>query len=103
MLRDVDVLACPSITGPPVLAPPSRLYGSFTEITSLFEDHDIGRFAGRFDFSGSPTISLPCGFSDEGLPYSVQFVGHHLAEALLCRIGHTYEQETDWHRRHPAV
>lgn len=103
MLRDVDVLACPSMPGPPLLAPPSRLYGSFTEIMSLFEGHDITRFAGRFDFSGSPTISLPCGFSDEGLPYSVQFVGHHLAEALLCRIGHTYEQETDWHRRHPAV
>ena len=102
MLREVDVLACPSMPWPPLLAPPNSLYGSFTEVMSLFEG-DIGRFTGRFDFSGSPTISLPCGFSDEGLPYSVQFVGHHLAEALLCRIGHTYEQETDWHRRHPTV
>ena len=102
MLRDVDVLACPSMPRPPFFAPPGRLYGSMAEIRGLFGG-DLGRFTGRFDFSGSPTISLPCGFSDEGLPYSVQFVGHQLAEALLCRIGHTYEQETDWHRRHPAV
>ena len=68
MLREVDVLACPSMPWPPLLAPPNSLYGSFTEVMSLFEG-DIGRFTGRFDFSGSPTISLPCGFSDEGLPY----------------------------------
>jgi len=104
MLRKVDVLACPSMPRPPFLAPPSRLYGSIAEIMSLLAAQgDLLRFTGRFDFSGSPTISLPCGFSEEGLPYSVQFVGHHLAEALLCRIGHTYEQETDWHRRHPNV
>jgi len=102
MLREVDVLACPSMPWPAPLAPPDRLYGSLDEVMSLFEG-DVGRFTGRFDLSGSPTISIPCGFSDERLPYSIQFVGHPFDEARLCRIGHTYEQETDWHRRHPPV
>ena len=103
-LREADVLACPTMPWPPLVAPPSRPYGSMADFGSLLPGGGgLGRFSGRFNLSGSPTISLPCGFSDEGLPYSVQFVGHDLAEALLCRIGHTYEQETTRHRRHPAV
>jgi len=37
------------------------------------------------------------------LPLSLQFVGKHLAEPLLCRVGHAYEQATDWHDLHPPV
>ena len=33
----------------------------------------------------------------------IQFVGQSLSEAMLCRVGHAYEQATDWHTRHPAV
>jgi amidase len=60
------------------------------------------RFTAPFDFSGSPTITLPCGFSAEGLPLGLQLVGRHLEEELLCRVGFVYEQATDWHMRHPG-
>jgi amidase len=56
-----------------------------------------------FDFSGSPTLSVPCGFTRDGLPLSVQFVGRALGEATICRIGHAYQQATGWHTRHPEV
>jgi amidase len=56
-----------------------------------------------FNFSGSPTLSVPCGFSTDGLPFSVQFVGNALSEAMLCRVGHAFEQVTPWHDRHPMV
>jgi Asp-tRNA(Asn)/Glu-tRNA(Gln) amidotransferase A subunit family amidase len=56
-----------------------------------------------FNFSGSPTLSVPCGFSADGLPLSVQFVGRKSSEAMLCRIGHAYEQATPWHLAHPIV
>ena len=49
----------------------------------------------------TPAICMPCGFSPEGLPYSIQFAGRRLSEAVLCRIAHAYEQATDWHHRHP--
>jgi amidase len=59
------------------------------------------RFVAPFDMSGSPTITLPGGFTKKGLPLSFQFVGRHLDEALLVRAGHAYQQATDWHRKHP--
>jgi len=60
------------------------------------------RFATPFDMSGSPTISLPGGFTSKGLPLSFQLVGRPLDEVLLVRAGHAYQQWTDWHRRHPV-
>jgi Asp-tRNA(Asn)/Glu-tRNA(Gln) amidotransferase A subunit family amidase len=50
-----------------------------------------------------PALCLPSGFSPDGLPYSIQFTGRRLSEAMLCRIAYAYEQATAWHRRHPDV
>lgn len=56
-----------------------------------------------FNFSGSPTLSVPCGFSTDGLPYSVQLVGCSLSESVLCRAGHAFERATEWHLQHPGL
>jgi amidase len=61
------------------------------------------RFATPFDMSGNPTLTLPGGFTAEGLPLSFQLVGRHIDESLLVRAGHAYQQATDWHRRHPRL
>jgi amidase len=61
------------------------------------------RFTRPFNASGSPTITLPGGFTAKGLPLSFQLVGRHLGEALLVRVGHAYQQATSWHRRHPSL
>src|SRR5262249_50099639 len=45
------------------------------------------------DLSGTPTLTLPVGFS-EGLPLSMQIAGQPLSEPTLCRIGHAYEEAT---------
>ncbi|HEY0438262.1 MAG TPA: amidase [Phenylobacterium sp.] len=55
------------------------------------------------DLAGVPAICLPCGFSPEGLPYSLQFTGRRLSEAMLCRVAFAYEQATDWRSRHPPL
>jgi Asp-tRNA(Asn)/Glu-tRNA(Gln) amidotransferase A subunit family amidase len=52
---------------------------------------------------GYLAICLPCGFSSDGLPYSIQFTGRRLSEATLCRVAHAYERATPWHTRHPEV
>ena len=44
-------------------------------------------FTYSLDLAGTPGLVLPCGFSDEGLPYTMQLAGSHLSEAMLCRIG----------------
>jgi amidase len=61
------------------------------------------RFTAPFDMSGSPTITLPGGFTMAGLPIAFQFVSRHLDEALLVQAGHDYQQVTNWHRKHPAL
>ena len=60
-------------------------------------------FTMPMDLAGVPAICVPCGFSSDGLPYSIQFTGRRLAEATLCRIAYAYEQATTWHTRHPTV
>jgi amidase len=73
-------------------------YGPFSPAFAPFM-----RFTAPFNFSGNPTLSLPAGFSDDGLPHGIQLVGPLLGEAVLCQVGHTYEQATEWHRRRPPV
>ncbi|MBQ12516.1 MAG: Asp-tRNA(Asn)/Glu-tRNA(Gln) amidotransferase GatCAB subunit A [Planctomyces sp.] len=99
VFEDIDVLACPS-----TIAPPGRVTPDQQRAPMGGED-DLkwGRFTVPFDFNGAPTISLPCGQNSEGLPLSLQFVGKHLSEALLVRLGHAYEQATNWHNMRPPV
>ena len=52
--------------------------------------------------AGLPGLSVPCGFS-EGLPVGMQLIGPRLSEPTLLRIGHAYEQATEWHKRRPEL
>jgi amidase len=61
------------------------------------------RFTCAFDMTGNPTITLPCGFTEEKTPIGFQLVAAPMAEALLCRAGFAFQEATDWHRQHPPV
>ena len=56
-----------------------------------------------FNVLGVPAISIPCGFTDAGLPIGLQIAGPPEADALVLRLAHAYQRETDWHRRTPAI
>jgi aspartyl-tRNA(Asn)/glutamyl-tRNA(Gln) amidotransferase subunit A len=49
---------------------------------------------------GNPALTVPCGFSN-GLPVGLQIHGRHLNEETLFRIGHAFQQTTNWHTRRP--
>ena len=55
------------------------------------------------NFLGLPALSVTCGFTPDGMPTSFQLIGRPLSEALLFRLGHQYQRETDWHRRWPTA
>ena len=55
------------------------------------------------NFLGLPALSVTCGFTPDGMPTSFQLIGRPFAEALLFRLGHLYQRETDWHRRWPTA
>ena len=101
MLNTVDCLVCPSMANSARVKEANPFDEETDESWSAQVRNDI--HTQPFNFSGSPTLSVPCGFSAEGLPLSVQFVGRRLSESALCRVGHAYEQATPWHLRHPAV
>ncbi|MFZ3363754.1 MAG: amidase family protein, partial [Candidatus Acidiferrales bacterium] len=53
------------------------------------------------NFTGFPAISIPCGFTRNGLPIGMALHGPEWGEAKLLRIAFAYEQATEWHLQHP--
>jgi amidase len=88
---------------------PAQAFASPTmaEMATLGEDPAklmaLLRYTCPFDLSGSPTITLPCGFTDADTPVAFQFVAPHFREDMLFRAGYAYQGATDWHRRHPPL
>ena len=97
VLNDVDLLLAPV---QPYAAP------THEQLASLAQDPEANRrliqFTAPFNVSGHPCISLPCGFTDDGLPIGCQFIAGRGGEAVLCRAGMAVQKVTDWHRRRPA-
>ena len=52
-----------------------------------------------FNAYGIPTISLPCGFTEAGLPIGLQISAPRFSEASLLAFAFAYEQVTNWHQR----
>jgi len=51
--------------------------------------------------AGLPAISVPSGFSQEGLPTGIQFMGRAYGENGILAVARAYQSLTDWHQRHP--
>jgi amidase len=96
VFEDVDLLLVPTM---PVPIPSLARMGEYGQDPNVLLR--ILRFTAPFDMSGSPTITLPSGIDRAGMPLSLQLVGPHVSEDLLCRAGHAFQQVTDWHARRP--
>jgi len=59
-------------------------------------------FTRPFNFIEWCALVLPCGFTEAGLPLSLQIACRGRREGLALRIGGAYQHATDWHRRHPG-
>jgi len=97
LFQDVDLLLMPTMPVPVPNLSRMAEYGADPDVLLR-----ILRFTAPFDFSSSPTITLPSGIDRLGIPLSLQLIGRHLSEDLLCRAGHAFQQVTDWHTRRPA-
>jgi aspartyl-tRNA(Asn)/glutamyl-tRNA(Gln) amidotransferase subunit A len=58
---------------------------------------------GISNLCGLPAISVPCGFTEKTLPVGLQFVGRAGDDFAVIQAARTYQQHTDWHRRHPKL
>jgi aspartyl-tRNA(Asn)/glutamyl-tRNA(Gln) amidotransferase subunit A len=55
------------------------------------------------NYLGLPAMSVPCGFTSNGLPTAFQLIGRPLQEVSLLRAADRYQQATDWHAREPGL
>jgi len=55
------------------------------------------------DLTGAPALSIPCGFTQDGLPIGLQIQGNYYDEARVLDVAHRFQQVTDWHSRAPAL
>lgn len=98
MFEGIDLLLMPSQGVASPTLERMKTFGEDAEMMSA-----MLRYTCPLDMSGSPTITLPGGFTDAGTPVAFQFVSRHFEEELLVRAGWAFQQATDWHRRHPAL
>lgn len=97
--QQADLLLCPSM---PTLPPPVAEFGPDAVLPGDAVA-PLLRFTAPFDFTGSPTVSVPCWFDPSGLPLSLQLAGPVGADDVVLRAGHAYEQATEWHTRRPPA
>ncbi len=100
LFQDVDLLAGPAepVTAPPILAS-EMVIGDRTVGTT----GALTQYTRPYNISGTPAISVPCGFSEAGMPIGLQLAGKPFDELTVLRAAHAYEQTTDWHRRRPPI
>ncbi|WP_375305213.1 amidase [Bradyrhizobium sp. A11] len=98
LFADIDLLLIPTM---PVPIPTLTKMGEYGADPNVLLS--ILRFTAVFDFSGSPTITLPNGMASDNLPLSMQLVGPHLSEDVLARAGHAFQSVTDWHTRRAPI
>jgi len=55
------------------------------------------------NLAGIPAISIPCGFSQEGLPIGLQLMGRHFDEGMLLRVAYAFEKNTEFHLKKPDL
>ncbi|MBI4640702.1 MAG: Asp-tRNA(Asn)/Glu-tRNA(Gln) amidotransferase subunit GatA, partial [Candidatus Tectomicrobia bacterium] len=98
-LKRVDALILPTSRTPPykIGAETVKIEDKEIEIRKLFG------FTSIFNLTGLPAISIPCGFSESGLPIGLQIAGRPFEEEMVLRIAHAYEAHTPWHSRRPPI
>lgn len=101
--RQYDALLTPTNVTPPKLIEASQeKVGGDHDVVSRLIERRICHYP--FSLANVPAMSVPCGFSrNGGVPIALQIAGSPLSEPLLFRIGHAYQQLTDWHQQHPDL
>ena len=98
-LDGIDGLLCPTVMIPPVpVADALSTTDTYAERNlQALRNTSVGNILGLCG------LSVPCGFTGRGLPVGLMIYGKPFEEDRVLRIGHAFQQTTDWHRRHPAL
>ena len=92
-MQDVDIVMTAAA---PSEAPPIEAVGKFVTM-------EKPSLTMPFNVTGTPAMSVCCGYSPAGLPLSFQIVGRRFDDATVLRLAHAYEQATEWRGRRPTL
>ncbi|MCH8087238.1 MAG: hypothetical protein IIC81_05210, partial [Chloroflexi bacterium] len=95
VLKRVDLIAAPATTGP------ATAFKDFDPLVLL--DAPRAAASNVFNLVGSPAISVPCGFSEAGLPIGLQLAGRPLDEATVLKVAYAYQQRRPFFKKHPPL
>ncbi|MYC32395.1 MAG: aspartyl/glutamyl-tRNA amidotransferase subunit A [Chloroflexi bacterium] len=100
LLKDVDLLAGPvePVTAPEILARRIDVGGELLPAVPL-----LTKYTRVYNITGSPAISVPCGFADDGLPVALHLAGRNFDEVTVLRAAYAYQQAHDWHHQRPPL
>jgi aspartyl-tRNA(Asn)/glutamyl-tRNA(Gln) amidotransferase subunit A len=90
--EDFDILLLPTT---PIPAPLIEGTGAIQAARQLT------RFTSPFNLTGLPALSVPCGFTKNGLPVGLQIIAKHWNETKILQAGYAFEQATEWVHQHP--
>jgi len=98
--QEVDAIVAPTapVPAPPIGAEYVKIDGEQIGVRAALVG--MNRPA---NFTGHPAISVPCGFTREGLPVGLQLIGRSFDESTLLQIAFAYERAHDWRSRHPCL
>lgn len=97
----IDLLLMPTTPTTPS-GGATRSEGSDPKVNLKSLTHEAA-YTVPFNLTGSPVISIPCGFNSIGLPIGLQLIGRAFEEPLVLAAAHQYQLATDWHRRRPRL
>jgi amidase len=96
VLATVDVVLTPVQPFAPLTLAQIRTLGAQPDLIA-----GLQRYTCPFNMSGHPTLTLPGGFTADGMPVGFQLVAPRWREGALVRAGAAFQARTSWHRRHP--
>jgi aspartyl-tRNA(Asn)/glutamyl-tRNA(Gln) amidotransferase subunit A len=99
-IQDVDAVLAPAA---PMAAPTiaESDVGNGANAEAVIQR--LTRFTRPVNYLGVPSLAVPAGFTQAGLPVAMQLIGRPFDEALLLRIGAAFQRATDFHMRRPSL
>ncbi len=100
LFKDIDVLILPTTTETTLSIEEAQKREKSKAEKDVAFPADNTLFC---NYYGLPAISVPCGFSKNGLPVGLQIVGEQWSEGKVLDIANRYQNATEWHLQHPVI
>ena len=100
VMKNVDVLVGPTMPMVPFPLASAEIEMDGVNFTA---EKAIPTFTRPYDLNGFPAVSVPCGFSDSGLPIGLQIAALPYQDNIILQAAYAYQEATHWHKSRPPI